>query len=364
MKALIIGDANSIWVKTTIEKTLLEYGDDCDILTFDNSNYEDFYLEAGVRVILMRNIGTGIRQLLNGYLNKSVFNENYDIVNIQFAALPYLVLLPFARKNCKRVIVSFWGSDILRQKKRNRLTYYLLRYADVITMSTTEMVKKFKYLYGEELYSKVKIAHFGSNVISEIDMINDHGSVRRNWGIPRDKITISIGYNADSAQNHIPVLEQIKKLPQDDKNKIHILMRLTYGLKSKEYINSITDAVKQTGCTYTLFFDYLSPKQSAEVTCITDIFIHAQKSDARSASMCEHLYAGCLVINPKWINYSEIDAFDLKFEHFEELNEIILDNLCYKTENKYKVELSNNKEIIKRLISWEYFIPAWRRIMT
>ena len=165
-------------------------------------------------------------------------------------------------------------------------------------------------------------------------------------------------------QQHLKVLQEILKLPIEIRNKIHLVLRLTYGNGDDDYVSSIKQYVKNTECSSTILESFMTDKEVAEITAITDIFIHAQTTDARSASMCEHLYAKCLVVNPSWIKYSDLEdsVFYLKFNSFDELPKIISNNLVNKNNSPYKMKLYANTDAIYNLCSWDRFIPEWRKI--
>lgn len=81
---------------------------------------------------------------LNRFLEKEYKDLNGEIVNIQSVSWWYVFVLPFLQKHFKRIVLSFWGSDILRVKRtRIILGKRLFDHADVITFISDDMIKRF-----------------------------------------------------------------------------------------------------------------------------------------------------------------------------------------------------------------------------
>ena len=365
MKVLLVGDADSNYLKSTIERTLLSFGDKASILSPRNNTFKDYYIEHGIKVYLQKKKLWKFGTILSGLMNINVLKNRFDLVCFHFITNISLCMIPVARLFSKRIIVSYWGSDILKKTKPNLLTRISLNYADCITMITEVMKEKFCSLYGHGYDSKIHILDFGSEGIEQLKKLNKNQmDIKKEYGIPEGKIVVSIGYNNRPEQQHVEVLKSIQKLSKDERDRIHLLLRLTYGLGDQKYIDEIKRNVEKTACSYTYFESYLSGEKTAEITELTDIFIHAQTSDARSATMCEHLYSGCVVINPTWIDYSDFSdkVFFLTFDGFEHLGTVISQNLENKENSRYIDKLTKNREAIANLCSWDKLIPEWRII--
>lgn len=364
MNVLIIGNADSIFVKTLIEKTHLPFDDKVSVLTGQNSIYKAFYRKNQVSVFCLKNTRTlfGIINFLNSI---RVAIHQYDLIIVHYLTARRVLPARIGSIFSKKLLLVCWGSDILRQQNKNRIIENAIRASAAILISTQEIKEKFRVLYGTEYDYKIKRIYFGSNGIDNLKRNNyDQHSLSIKYGINEQKIVISIGYNKSVAQQHLKVLQIIGSLLPEERKKIHILLRLTYGDGDNEYINQIKKCVKQTGCTSSFFESYLTDEEVAELTFLTDVFIHAQITDSRSASMCEHLYSGSLVINPSWIKYSDLEnkVFYLKFNSFSDLKKIVKDNLVKKENSQYRKLLYDNKETIYEICSWEFAIKLWRDI--
>lgn len=364
MNVLIIGDADSIWVKTIIEKTHLPFGDKISILTIRNKLFKDFYSKNQIKIFYQKRMKT-LFGGINFLYNVRAVIPQYDIIIVHYLTPNRAFLARIGSIFTKKLLLVCWGSDILRQKNKNRIIESAIRVSSAILISTEEIKEKFQSLYGTKYDYKIKRAYFGSNGIETLRLNNcDQHSLGIKYGIDEQKIVISIGYNKAVAQQHLKVLQIINSLLPEEREKIHILLRLTYGDGDGEYLNKIKKSVEQTECTSSIFESYLTDEEIAELTFLTDIFIHAQITDAQSASMCEHIYSGALVINPSWIKYTELEkrVFYLTYSTFTDLKGIIQANLVKKDKSQYCKLLCNNKKKIYEICSWDFKIKDWRSI--
>ena len=78
MNYLVVGDANSIYLKSIIDRTMLDYSDTVYVLSVNNDNYSDFYKNNNVTIIKeKRNFGI-INTLLSGICNIKTLSRKYD----------------------------------------------------------------------------------------------------------------------------------------------------------------------------------------------------------------------------------------------------------------------------------------------
>ena len=357
MKVLIIGTADSIYIKSLIEWTFIPFEDKVSVLSSKNTLYSDYYSKNGVEVLEL------------GQMNKlskiKALAKRYDLVNVHYINRGSANKGRINGMFSKRFILSFWGSDILRVEKADPKISRAIKAASVITMSTSAMEEKFHEVYGYSYDSKIRNPGFGCNGL-EVLRTNksERSALMKKFSVSEDKVVVSIGYNKAEAQQHIKVLQVIRSLPEDIQSKMHIILRLTYGNCGPDYVERIKEALLDLNCTYTIFESFLSDEEFAELTQLTDVFIHAQKTDAMSAAVCEHLYAGCVLLNPSWIRYSKLKdkAFYLEYNDFDELGVLLSDNIIAKTESRYRSKLEQNADVIYDICSWESLVPAWRNV--
>ena len=369
MKILIVGEADSVYIKALIENTLIRYHDDVSILSYENNVYRNFYKENNVKVYRNRSKGGKLSSFMSANINKRAFMEKYDIISIHYISGSALKLVPAIRRRGRRIMLTYWGSDLLIEAntlKRKLLGKAVFGFTDKISFVSENLLKKFHEVYGRRYDKKLYgIVDFGSEVIDRMaDLCTDENEIRSRYEIDENAVTVAVGYNNSPKQHHLEVLKSIALLPQEAKSRIHLLFRLTYGTGSREYLEKVRRMIKSSGCRATLFESRLTADEIAELTSITDIFIHAQTTDACSASVCEHLYAGSLVLNGSWLRYEQLEnkAFYLSFADFDELLDKLAENIGKKNDSRYCDRLQHNKDIIFDMFSWKKHIPDWRKL--
>lgn len=359
-KVLIIGDADSIWVKTIIERTHIPFGDQVSVLSFKNSSFTDYYKLNNIKVFTLKSIKSfaGPFNLMH---NIGVVMKPYDLIVIHFVQPHRALLANIGRFFSKKLVLVFWGSDILRLSK-NKIVEKAIKNSDDMVIGTREMEDRFHEWYGDKYDDKIKRINFGANGIDTLNEKHyDLTALCEQYGIDQNKVVLSIGYSNSFSQQHLKILEAVGTLSKELRDKIHIMLRLSYGDGSAEYINSIKKKVVETGCSSTVFETYLSKEEIAETTSLADIFVHALITDARSASMCEHMFAGSLVMIPSWIKYDIFSsAFVLKYDDFEELGSLLAENIVKKHNSKFREQLDLNRQRIYEICSWDVHVRNWR----
>lgn len=295
------------------------------------------------------------------WINKKFhFNKNKDIVNIQFANPHALYLIPFLKKNFLKIFLSFWGSDLFRQKKAVlSIMQPLFSICNSITFETEEMVSFFKKNVSTKYNTKLRIVGHGSTVIENIKNISSEcvEVFRNKWGIPSDKKNIVIGYNGFRAQQHIRAIESIYRA-QINPNDILIILPWTYGNEDVAYRAEVEASL--SGKFQYLFIDkFLTDDEVSALRVVTDILIQIQTTDALSSSMLETLYAGNQVITGSWLPYESaindgvtLNLVDEPKDVGEKLKEIL-------NANVNQEQIKRNKEIIYDILSWESGIRNW-----
>lgn len=365
MNMLIIGEADSLWIKNVVDKTCLPFNDKITIITPHNSVFYEYYKNNNVCVLKFNEKGDrfDIRHKIRIFCH---LIKRYDLINFQGVFNPdYAEIARLCSMFSKKFVIFFWGSDLLRTNIPNKKIYHALKSASSIMISTDSMLDKFHDLYGYKFEKKIKRTNYGSNVIELLhDSKFDDFSIRNKYGIKEDSIIIAIGYNRMTEQQHLNILDAFKGVLLNDERSIHFILRMTYGNGDKSYIDEVRECLINLKCDFTIFQDYLTDEEIAEITYITDVFIQGQTTDARSASMCEHLYSKCLVINPSWLCYPDICqvAYYLNYNSFDELKNILLNTLTKKENSAYFSQLTNNAESIYNICSWKTHVSEWRDI--
>ncbi len=376
MKILIIGDANSVFVYNYIRHVLVPKNDEIYLICEQTSgvNYLDFYKQHNVKLVeLTPNIPTFITKIpkVRGLVNTLTANKNLHSYLKTVGKLDTVHIHGMWKRNCfickdiynyaDTLICTYWGSDIFRTPDKRKCTKICLEKAKYITMATKAMLNKFVEVFGHQFDGKIKSVKFGIDGFDSIDEVSKtetEQSCKEYFGIEPDRTVISIGYNAKREHQHLKVIDELKKLPESLLSKITIVLQMTYGLYNPApYYSEIELKLKNMPCKYKILKDFMSDDDIARLRLATDIFIHAQTTDAFSASIQEYLYAGKVVINPKWINYGELKSNNvsyIEYENFSELSGLVLDVL----ENN-RLNLNDNKNILRDISSWDIVKNKW-----
>lgn len=298
-------------------------------------------------------------------VKKHILPQNYDILHFHFCTPKNLIYLNFLPKN-QKTICSFWGSDLLRITSASNVFYVekALRKATKVTIQTKDLAEMLYCKYGRFLYDKTETLLFTLNreIFDAIDLLKDDSDAiakfKQNLNIPLDKIIISVGHNAFSENNHIAILNQLKKLSEIDKNKIAVIFPLGYG-RNERYISELemlVDEIKDFKIIK--LHEFFNPRQTALLRLITDLMIQMPISDALSGAMTEVLYAGNKVIVGSWLPYGILSRNGLPLEVIENFNELPK-KVSEILENDLSLKSYQNASIIKSFMFPEATTPKW-----
>lgn len=383
MKILIMGNPKSIFMKSYVEYITANSGYEVYLSCPDRLGEDDknFYKQNDVHLI---NLFSGLT--LPGPFSKAstFFNfivslkrltagKEFDCLHIH--SLTNSSLLQYASKYINRmfknIIVTFWGSDILDiSEKTAKSNAKILDVSRYIVLSTEEMRKKFRGYYGKKYDKKIISCLFGNAVISKyLSLKNENKDVRlssdvfiEKHQIPKDKLIISVGYNSSKRQQHIKALTALASLPAETLKNIYCILQMSYGSGDEKYMNEITTFMKKKGIDGKILKSWLSAEETLEFKSIVDIFIHAQTTDALSASIIEYIYMGCTVFTPSWIKYAEWEKLGLEYITFDNFEDLA---------DKLKKQLSNYlrkrpcrevQKIIENNFSWQNQVVCWRAL--
>lgn len=376
---IIVGNPDSIYIKRYVEEVLIPEGKYkiliVDIDKSKNQLYASYYNRHEIDVITppkklsVRGIGV-VRtwfyiQSLSLYIRKK-----YDPQNIHghFASPLCLCLLSALKNRHNTVIISYWGSDILRALPQTLLFSKLwLGKIDKITFDAIQMKKAFEGFFSSKYEKRISILRFGVNGFDSLkDMEFESSLYKKIYGIDDDKIVITIGYNGRREQQHEKVIMAIDTLSVEEQRKMFVLVPMTYGVRDDGYIQEVENSLRSLKISgYMIFKDFMDDSKVAKLRCVTDIFIHAQTTDAFSSSVQEFLYAKKIVLNPTWIPYDEHEEkglFYFKYDSFETLHKEIRRCVCYLESGELNSKLENNHKILNDGTSWEAVAPEWRKL--
>lgn len=283
------------------------------------------------------------------------------IAHVQFVSIFHFFLLLIYKMRFAKLILSFWGSDLLRQKKIIlKLMFPLFLCANKITFETEEMRDIFLNIFPIFAKSdKLAYAIFGLDILDDIDNVSEEEILefRNKYKIGNCKNNIVIGYNRRKEQQHISVVNSLNSL--SIKHSVKIIIPWTYGEHDKAYEHSLISHLEQNQLDYIFLTEKMTDREVACLRKITDFFIHVQTTDSLSASMLETLYAKNSVITGAWLPYDylfsngiQMTLVDTPEEVCKSLEALILD------ENR-KLINSRNSEIVGNISKWDACINYW-----
>lgn len=371
MNMLIFGNCTSIFTRDYIEYVLDDSQDNIFIIqeTEISEEIARFYDEHNVcRIKTFDENGAfsqikKCRTILKAIKDKMHKKVDKFVVH----CVPYgkSIYLPIwiAKHYSKKTALVFWGSDVLRlPEKYAPRVKRLCKQAYKINVVAENMIGRFRKLFGNEFDEKIMMCGFGTSIFDNIKECKlSVQEAKVHFGVPVEKSLINIGYSGNEAHQHLAVIKQISKLDTDVKNKIFLQAHIGYGLQSQEYKKKIIEAFQKSGCEYNIIEQYLDKHEISKLRIATDIFIHAQITDAHAATIREYIYAKTTVLNPAWIQYKEFQDIGLQYieySKFEELPEILTDIINDGSDINY---IQNQKNVYEHY-SWAAKIEKWKSL--
>ena len=379
-KAIVLGDSNSIFVKSYIENVLLG-GYEVVLLQegFLSQSYMDFYLANDVRVetlwiasnnwtkrIPFVRSSLGIKLWAKAMVKKY---GDFDLVHVHGLSRSRCEIAMSLRKHSRKTILTVWGSDLLRRSS-NQLHSFKKYYdsADCITVATDQIKYSLFKTYGDYLEHKTYIVDFPLVILDLIDSLK--GNITRAdicnvFGVENNgKINIFVGHNGRECQRHVELTEAMAELPNGIKNRINLVYTMTYGVPPQPYLNNLKRQVAQSGCQYTFIEGYQTEENIAKLRLLCDILLHAQPTDAASASFFECMYVGAICLNGSWLPYPFINDYHnrvIEYDDVSQITAIVKDVVENYTE--YKAKYSINEGFRNGYPSAKENAKIWKQIM-
>lgn len=240
----------------------------------------------------------------------AVRNGIFDIVNIHYPSPRDLSILPIARKAGSKVVLSPWGSDVLRVTSPLALSKLRRLYssADHVTGLEGRFMDSVRSILGFDP-GKILPAGFGSDTL---DYIFEHDGeatreeAKRILGL-EGSYTITCGYNGSEGQRHNEIIEAVAQVRGDLPADLTLLFPFTYGAKPG-YKEQLDESLEKHGLKGVFFTDYLPLDKLLLLRKCTDMFVHVQPTDASSASIKEYIACGAKVLHGGWIVYDDLES--------------------------------------------------------
>ena len=289
-----------------------------------------------------------LRFLIIRYKQRRFFSsfckgKSYDIVNIHFANRYMFYVYNSLRKMTNNVVLTPWGSDVLRVLNKKVLNQLgkLYRNADYIATDT-------KTPLGKKIIDELKVEpkkfvgnFFGTDVVdfalSQGAYISQEDAKQR-FGLS-GRYVITCGYNRRPVHQHKVMIDAIDKVRSLLPKNLTLLFPMTYGPNTKdEYIEECKKECETRNLSSVFVTDFLSVEDLYKLRKCTDIFIHLQLTDASSGSLQEYILCDKKIVHGSWVKYEELESFQPLFyfpvDRIEELGNVIV-----KAYNSDKIEI-------------------------
>lgn len=285
----------------------------------------------------------------------------FDTVEIHYPTLSVIPFILGAKFKAQRLGLCFWGDDLQLMSRAFGIFMHLSRTMyDYIVSGNIHFIEIIKNKF-KIPWNRLHFICFGSSVLERMQNVKvNKEDLKHKLKLPTDSIVITCGYNNSTRQNHHEIIDACE-IVSSKLNNLHFIFPMSYP-KNEEYTRKIENRLRSSSLNYTIYKNYLHDDENIELKYVNDILIHIQESDGFSAAMAEYIYAGSVVINGKWLEYSQFvnkGGFHLtttKEDLYINLEKAILNltnytNLC-----------TANRRIIWELKSWEHNINRWIQI--
>lgn len=296
----------------------------------------------------------------------------YDIIDVHWITEERANIVAQAPKTCK-VILSFWGSDLMASAGEYNYTSLLkaINRADLITLSSIEMREIFLSKFGRHFKNKIRFTLYNQNkdfttyTVDDIEKLRQvgHNLIHKQGFLTDDfRYVIKVGYSGFDTQNHLAILDQCFLLPDKVKEKLLLIVPMTYGA-SPEYTAVVEAHAQGLGLAACLLKEYLTKEEALSLSFICDIMLNLRDNDGFNNAMIETLMAGKILISGGWLPYSALRKNNVYFHEIYELNKI--SNLLAHILNNMEQELKRaelNAVKLKDITSSEKNACRWNGV--
>lgn len=289
-----------------------------------------------------------------------------DIVDIHFLEPAYGRYVEAIKKKKVKLITTLFGSDLFRtDQSQKQLQSPVFEKSDAIILSENMIPYFEKYFPGYQ--NKYRFNQYGSrrlDLINELNSASNKKKFREKYGIAEDRIVISCGYNAKKEQQHLELLDAIGKLPKFDRERLFLILSMTYGKEEsgEEYIGQVKEKLEELNFPHMFLEHRLDDEEIAEIRIISDITINTQTTDALASSVKEAMTAGDVMLVGDWLPYEIYKNMGVFFltSSMDKLSEnlkLVLNNL-----DEYREKSRINAQIILDFASWRVLIKQWVKV--
>ncbi|MBE6330735.1 MAG: hypothetical protein E7070_00305 [Bacteroidales bacterium] len=358
----------------TLSDLLKEKGIECDVVCVRNY---DFYHNSSVKGIsCICRMARYKNSFSNGYFKKCYISfidkiafkyllKQYDKVDLHSYCDVIVQWSSLCHKWGVCYDITLWGSDVLRATDAELYDREEgFRHAHSIR-GIKSLLSRLSLVFNGRYDEKMKEVYFGNSNYETIDALSNDKSkeIAVRLGVKKNnKLTVTCGYNGLRAQQHSIMLSAIDKLPLSDKEKIHLVIPMSYA-SIDSYKEQVLQQLSVMGISFSIIDKFLTIEELASLRKQTDIAINMQTTDAFCAALKEHIYCGNVVVIGDWLDYPIYDSNNIFYiksslSHLCETIKQTIDNF-----DEIKVHTTGNRIKLLKCTSWQAVLDGWVNAM-
>ncbi|MBR2210310.1 MAG: hypothetical protein IKG84_03210 [Bacteroidales bacterium] len=290
-----------------------------------------------IRAYRGRFSNTKIAQRINKVIFRFSFAflsfKKYDIINIHFAKPVLLKIMPWLANSSKSIVITPWGSDVLRLEGENAIKRMQLiyNYASCVTCDPSSqlgmtVIEKFKY--DPKMMCPLR---FGLDYVDFIEEVAPDKTVddsKSRFDLT-GRYVITCGYSTSPSHRHEAIIDAVNSIRNELPDNLTLLFPFTYGWGSEQYVQSIKDKCCSLNLDAVFVEEYLSLEDLYSLRMATDIFVHVQISDAGAACVMQYILCHKKIVHGSWMKYVDLEQYKPLFyfpvDRMEELGTVILE---------------------------------------
>jgi hypothetical protein len=242
-------------------------------------------------------------------------NQHYDIVNIHFVLPSFSHVMPWIKKVTRHIVISPWGSDVLRIEgdKKIRQLQKVYNDAQFVTVGKESQIgKRLIDVFKVDPDKLVGMGWGGAffDFIQENSMSVTIEDAKKRFGLS-GRYVITCGYNTQKEQRHEAIINAIHGVRGQLPENLTLLFPFTYG--RSQWSDTYTMAIKEKAKS--LGFDVVSVEENLDMSDLlklrmaTDIFVHVQTTDAGSRCVMEYVACNKKIVHGSWIYYGYLEKY-------------------------------------------------------
>ncbi len=290
---------------------------------------------------IMAYSGRGKTSLMALLLNKILFLlpfiflsfRKYDVVNIHFAKPSLLKAMPWIRRMTSHIVITPWGSDVLRVEDDNAVSRMqrIYGYASAVTVNPSsqlgiEVIEKFRFDR-----KRIKPLRWGLEYVDFIEETKPNKTTEESkarFGLS-GRYVISCGYSTAPSHRHEAIINAIDSIKNELPDNLTLLFPFTYGWGSPQYVQSIKEKCRFLGFDAVYVEEFLSMEDMYTLRMATDMFVHVQTTDAGASCVMQYILCNKKIVHGSWMKYEDLEQFRPLFyfpvDGMEDLGRVILE---------------------------------------